>query len=343
MSDLISRADAIEAVQDVDTRESVNVSEAVKAINALPSANRPSGEWIPVDGKLPKVIGHHVLVTIKWADDDLEVCEMCPTVADRYNIIAFQDLPEPYQGEQTKNITESPNEVDEKNDEVIDHDRKWIIGCIKHDGFIKTDRFDKANQIILEALEPTEPSDLIRQETIKELGDWLEQMIQHGVPSYSAKRKALANAIALLSMDTHEIHTETHECVKETHDSDLISRADTLAKIKEYCIDGDSVVQKWFDTMGIEEVINTMPSVSAEPQLDVYAQEYKAYRDTHPYGTDKVPSVSAERVGEWIPSKTSRNYICSSCGNEELVPTCMGEPTVWRYCPWCGARMEKNK
>ena len=141
--DLISRADAIEAVQDVDTRESVNVSEAVKAINALPSADRPtiehdrewiigcikhdgfiktdrfdkanniiidalescdrpSGEWIPVDGKLPKVIGHHVLVTIKWADDDLEVCEMCPTVADRYNIIAFQDLPEPYQGEPIK-------------------------------------------------------------------------------------------------------------------------------------------------------------------------------------------------------------------------------------------------
>ena len=46
-SDLISSADAIEAVQDVDTRESVNVSEAVKAINALPSADRPSGEWIP--------------------------------------------------------------------------------------------------------------------------------------------------------------------------------------------------------------------------------------------------------------------------------------------------------
>lgn len=59
-------------------------------------------EWIPVGGKLPKIIGHHVLVTIKWADDDLEVCEMCPTVADRYNIIAFQDLPEPYKGEPIK-------------------------------------------------------------------------------------------------------------------------------------------------------------------------------------------------------------------------------------------------
>ena len=35
---------------------------------------------------------------------------------------------------------------------VIDHDRDWIIGCIKHDGFIHTHRFDKANQIILDAL-----------------------------------------------------------------------------------------------------------------------------------------------------------------------------------------------
>ena len=35
---------------------------------------------------------------------------------------------------------------------TVDHDRDWIIGCIKHDGFIKTDRFDKANQIIHDAL-----------------------------------------------------------------------------------------------------------------------------------------------------------------------------------------------
>ena len=35
---------------------------------------------------------------------------------------------------------------------IPNHDRDWIIGCIEHDGFIKTDRFDKANQIILDAL-----------------------------------------------------------------------------------------------------------------------------------------------------------------------------------------------
>ena len=35
---------------------------------------------------------------------------------------------------------------------TVDHDRDWIIGCIQHDGFIHTHRFDKANQIILDAL-----------------------------------------------------------------------------------------------------------------------------------------------------------------------------------------------
>ena len=73
-------------------------TQMYEALDAEPKR----GEWVPLDGKLPKIIGHHVLVTIKWADDDLEVCEMCPTVADRYNIIAFQDLPDPYQGEPIK-------------------------------------------------------------------------------------------------------------------------------------------------------------------------------------------------------------------------------------------------
>ena len=35
---------------------------------------------------------------------------------------------------------------------TVDHDKDWIIGCIEHDGFIHTHRFDKANQIIHDAL-----------------------------------------------------------------------------------------------------------------------------------------------------------------------------------------------
>ena len=92
--------------------------------------------------------------------------------------------------------------------------------------------------------------------------------------------------------------------------SDLISRADTLAKIKEYCIDGDSVVHKWFDTMGIEEVINTMPS------------------------------VSAERVGVWEYDFDKDDHYCTRChkyaGDWEMN-------LLSDYCPSCGARMENEK
>lgn len=60
------------------------------------------------------------------------------------------------------------------------HDRDWIVGCIKHDGFIKTDRGDKANQIILEALKADRPTDgdlISRAEAIEAIQntDWYHQ------------------------------------------------------------------------------------------------------------------------------------------------------------------------
>ena len=54
---------------------------------------------------------------------------------------------------------------------------------------------------------------MTREEIIHELGEWLEQMVQHGVPSHSAKRKALATAIVLLSAeaaDVYKAHEEEH-------------------------------------------------------------------------------------------------------------------------------------
>lgn len=44
-----------------------------------------------------------------------------------------------------------------------EHDRDWIVGCIKHDGFVKTDRGDNANQIILDALSADRPK-----------GEWID-------------------------------------------------------------------------------------------------------------------------------------------------------------------------
>ena len=88
--------------------------------------------------------------------------------------------------------------------QIVDHDREWIIGCIKHDGFIKTDRFDKANQIILDALSATNPEnvqncgDLIsRADAISALNGigttWEQdceiQRVVESVPSVSAEPK----------------------------------------------------------------------------------------------------------------------------------------------------------
>lgn len=65
---------------------------------------------------------------------------------------------------------------------VIDHDRDWIIGCIQHDGFIHTHRFDKANQIIFDAL-----SDEVGQR-----GEWkrvsADKYVQHAYHFYRCSK-----------------------------------------------------------------------------------------------------------------------------------------------------------
>jgi hypothetical protein len=33
--------------------------------------------------------------------------------------------------------------------------------------------------------------------------------------------------------------------------------------------------------------------------------------------------------------------MCSECGGKEYVPTCMGIPNIWEYCPNCGAKMQE--
>lgn len=50
---------------------------------------------------------------------------------------------------------------------------------------------------------------------------------------------------------------------------------------------------------------------------------------------------SAERKGKWIwkGEEGDSRYMCSVCCSKEYVPTCNGEPTIWEFCPNCGARM----
>ena len=56
-----------------------------------------------------------------------------------------------------------------------------------------------------------------------------------------------------------------------------------------------------------------------------------------------LPSAEPERkTGKWVKTGQSfvypdkfRNYMCSECG-------CDIEKTKYYYCPWCGAKMERE-
>lgn len=59
-----------------------------------------------------------------------------------------------------------------------------------------------------------------------------------------------------------------------------------------------------------------------------------------------IEALSADRpqgVWIWCGDKGDSRYMCSVCKVKQNVPTCMGEPTIWDYCPSCGARMENTK
>lgn len=56
-------------------------------------------KWIPIEEEAPPA--DHVLVTIKWSEDDYEVAEMdfyCWEGKSREKVTAWMPLPEPYKG-----------------------------------------------------------------------------------------------------------------------------------------------------------------------------------------------------------------------------------------------------
>lgn len=142
-SDLISRADAIEALISEANHEGsfgyVDAKGIADSLQALPSAEAVHKPDYSYEADMVRRLkesqkGSYTgfcksqLITCKF----VKACNgVCP----------FEDALKHADKTQTMN-----------DQHTVDHDRAWIIGCIEHDGFIKTDRFDKANQIILDAL-----------------------------------------------------------------------------------------------------------------------------------------------------------------------------------------------
>ena len=112
MSDLIRREDAIKALYKYNfvTKEVIE-----REIMSIPSADRPSGEWIPCSERLPKIGEHHIsepcLVYCKcgaYAFAELEenifgqVGWNCERDDDYHEpigeVVAWMPLPEPWKG-----------------------------------------------------------------------------------------------------------------------------------------------------------------------------------------------------------------------------------------------------
>ena len=61
---------------------------------------------------------------------------------------------------------------------------------------------------------------------------------------------------------------------------------------------------------------------------------------------DEQPTVDAVPVRRahwiWKGDEGDSRFMCSECKCKEYVPTCMGVPDIWEYCPNCGARMKND-
>lgn len=109
---------------------------------------------------------------------------------------------------------------------IVDHDRDWIIGCIEHDGFIKTDRFDKANQIIHDALSADTSSDLIsRANAIR----WVKtECNPYGKPTleFESGKKVIEHLEQMPSTEPKMKWIPCSERLPKTGDSVLVTYSD---------------------------------------------------------------------------------------------------------------------
>lgn len=103
MDDLIRRADAIDAFMTA-TADGDKFEWCEWVLKQLPSAERKTGRWIPCSERMPNP-AKHVLVTLRWGEDDYEVTELdvgvdmaCGSHFVKY-MVAWMPLPEPWKGD----------------------------------------------------------------------------------------------------------------------------------------------------------------------------------------------------------------------------------------------------
>jgi hypothetical protein len=145
MTDLISRADAIDAVRKV-----VIDNDVVDALKALPSAVATTVGDYPNDVISRNALMEYCSNQKSKSVDNNDIARFPSAEAD---CSKCKHKDKDWDSEECDSCCGNNNHYESAEAAPkIDHDRDWIIGCLEHDGFIHTHRFDKANQIIHDAL-----------------------------------------------------------------------------------------------------------------------------------------------------------------------------------------------
>ena len=103
MSDLISRADAIHAIEDMPNAyngwsDTYDKACIIGVLEEIPSADRPT-EWIPVSERLPGKDGCYLVSTTGTNNDIIDIAYYTEEIWHKASRIkAWMPLPEPYKG-----------------------------------------------------------------------------------------------------------------------------------------------------------------------------------------------------------------------------------------------------
>lgn len=101
------------------------------------------------------------------------------------------------------------------------------------------------------------------------------------------------------------------------------------------------------DMISYDDLLDFLDSLITDedcPKNDTISKVFQAVAQKY------YPENSAEDKAYWL-SYTDRNISpmgrpvveCSRCHSEDSKHLSRGADHEWNYCPYCGARMEKNK
>ena len=91
-----------------------------------------------------------------------------------------------------------------------------------------------------------------------------------------------------------------------------------------------------------DEIVSLVSGVKDRVPNSAMVEPIKAVLKIYDDNKTAIDSEPKREIGHWEKDWTD-SHVCSKCGEAvHPMPTCLGIP-LFRYCPWCGAKMEDEE